>query len=176
MDDSVPELLCGTEELSEGRRRVSISIGSENTGKEMRRMEKMEEYSLHGALEFLKEQPGRSAESPWNSFPVSRCGRRRLRTRNMSSRAKFSPAAIMWWKIRTRTPGMQCRNFRDITGGRCHPLDPSSSPEYSPSIRDVGISCKTIFDCTEPFGQKDRFRRAQFLKVDPAKWVPGHKV
>jgi 4-hydroxy-3-polyprenylbenzoate decarboxylase len=29
---------------------------------------------------------------------------------------------------------------------------------------------KTIFDCTVPFDQKDRFRRAQFLTVDPAKY------
>ena len=39
-------------------------------------------------------------------------------------------------------------------------------------IRDKGISCKTIFDCTMPFGLKDHFQRSQFLEVDPKKWLP----
>lgn len=59
-----------------------------------------------------------------------------------------------------------------IPGVRCHPLDPSSSADYSPSIRDKGISCKMIFDCTVPYALKDKFQRSQFLEVDPAKWVP----
>ncbi|MGN0974371.1 MAG: UbiD family decarboxylase, partial [Gemmiger sp.] len=58
-------------------------------------------------------------------------------------------------------------------GVRCHPLDPSYSPAYVSSIRDVGISCKTIFDCTVPFALKDRFRRAPFLEVDPERWLHG---
>ena len=44
-----------------------------------------------------------------------------------------------------------------IPGVRCHPLDPSQSPEYSWNIRDKGIMCKTIFDCTVPYELKDKF-------------------
>ena len=42
---------------------------------------------------------------------------------------------------------------------------------YSPSIRDIGISCKMIFDCTVPFDLKDRFQRAPFMEVDYKKWL-----
>ena len=59
-----------------------------------------------------------------------------------------------------------------IPGVRCHPLDPSNDPTMDPSIRDHGIACKTIFDCTVPYDQKDRFHRSAFLEVDPAKWAP----
>ena len=59
-----------------------------------------------------------------------------------------------------------------IPGVRTHPLDPSNDPLYSPSIRDHGISCKTIFDCTVPYALKDRFHRARFMDVDPKHWVP----
>jgi len=59
-----------------------------------------------------------------------------------------------------------------IPGVRCHPLDPSQNPAYNPALRDSGVSCKTIFDCTVPYALKDRFRRAQFLAIDPAKWLP----
>ena len=70
------------------------------------------------------------------------------------------------WAMNTRFQGD--RDIVTIPGVRCHPLDPSSRPEYSPSISDVGISCKTIFDCTVPFHLKDHFKRAQFMEVDPA--------
>ena len=53
-----------------------------------------------------------------------------------------------------------------IPGVRCHPLDPSQTPEMSPSIRGKGIACKAIFDCTVPFELKARFQRAQFMEVD----------
>ena len=59
-----------------------------------------------------------------------------------------------------------------IPGVRTHPLDPSNDPTCSPSIRDHGISCKTIFDCTVPFDQKDRFHRSKFAEVDPRHWLP----
>lgn len=59
-----------------------------------------------------------------------------------------------------------------IPGVRCHPLDPSSDPTMSPSIRDHGIACKAIFDCTVPFSEKARFQRSKFKDVDPAHWVP----
>jgi 4-hydroxy-3-polyprenylbenzoate decarboxylase len=55
---------------------------------------------------------------------------------------------------------------------RCHPLDPSQSPEFSPSIPSDGISCKTIFDCTVPYRMKERFKRAAFVDVDLAKFFP----
>ena len=72
------------------------------------------------------------------------------------------------WAMNTRFQGD--RDIITIPGVRCHPLDPSSSPLYSGSIRDVGISCKTIFDCTVPFDQKNRFKRAHFLDIDETKW------
>lgn len=58
-----------------------------------------------------------------------------------------------------------------IPGVRCHPLDPSNDPAYDPRIRDRGIACKTIFDCTVPFAQKHRFRRAAFQEVEAAEWL-----
>ena len=54
---------------------------------------------------------------------------------------------------------------------RCHPLDPSNDPTCSSSIRDHGIACKTIFDCTVPYDQKERFKRARFMEVDPEHWL-----
>ena len=73
------------------------------------------------------------------------------------------------WAMTTRFQGD--RDMVPIPGVRCHPLDPSSSPLYSSSIRDVGISCKAIFDCTVPFDMKERFTRASFMDVDSTKWV-----
>jgi len=75
------------------------------------------------------------------------------------------------WAMTTRFQGDVSTVF--IPGVRCHPLDPSATPAFSPSIRDVGISCKTIFDCTVPFALKDKFHRAKFLEVDPARWAPS---
>ena len=74
------------------------------------------------------------------------------------------------WAMNTRFQGN--RDIITIPGVRCHPLDPSSRPAYDPSIPDVGISCKTIFDCTVPYDLKTHFRRASFLEVDPKKWLP----
>ena len=75
------------------------------------------------------------------------------------------------WAMNTRFQGDA--DIITISGVRCHPLDPSSDPTCSLSIRDHGISCKTIFDCTVPFDQKARFKRARFLDVDPEKWTKG---
>lgn len=69
------------------------------------------------------------------------------------------------WAMNTRFQGDA--DIITIPGVRCHPLDPSSRPAYTGSIRDVGCSTKTIFDCTVPFDLKDHFRRAPFLEVDP---------
>ncbi|MEA5091542.1 Phenolic acid decarboxylase subunit C [bioreactor metagenome] len=74
------------------------------------------------------------------------------------------------WAMNTRFQGDV--DIITIPGVRCHPLDPSSDPTMSPSIRDHGIACKTIFDCTVPFTLKDHFHRSKFKEVDPAKWVP----
>lgn len=73
------------------------------------------------------------------------------------------------WAMNTR-----CQADVDIItipGVRCHPLDPSNNPAMSPSIRDVGIACKTIFDCTVPYSEKERFHRARFMELDPSKWL-----
>jgi gallate decarboxylase subunit C len=74
------------------------------------------------------------------------------------------------WAMTTRYQGDVSTVF--IPGVRCHPLDPSQSPAFSPSIRDHGISCKTIFDCTVPFHLKDRFRRAEFAPAPPVDVKP----
>ena len=59
-----------------------------------------------------------------------------------------------------------------IPGVRCHPLDASQKMEYNLALRDNGISCKMIFDCTVPYAQKKRFERSKFLEVDYRKWCP----
>ncbi len=76
------------------------------------------------------------------------------------------------WAMNTRFQGDA--DIITIPGVRCHPLDPSNDPANSNSIRDHGIACKTIFDCTVPFDQKDRFRRSRFMEVDPSHWVPDY--
>ena len=53
-----------------------------------------------------------------------------------------------------------------IPGARFHRLDPSASPEYNPNLRDVGVTCKAVYDCTVPFAQKERFKRPEFKQVD----------
>lgn len=75
------------------------------------------------------------------------------------------------WAMNTRFQGDV--DIITIPGVRCHPLDPSNDPVYGGSIRDRGIACKTIFDCTVPFHLKDKFKRARFMDVDPARWVKG---
>jgi 4-hydroxy-3-polyprenylbenzoate decarboxylase len=74
------------------------------------------------------------------------------------------------WAMNTRYQGDVDTIF--IPGVRCHPLDPSQSPEFNPALRDRGISCKTIFDCTVPFNLKSKFQRSQFLEVDPGRFAP----
>ena len=73
------------------------------------------------------------------------------------------------WAMNTRFQGDE--DIITIPGVRCHPLDPSNDPTCSPSIRDHGIACKTIFDCTVPHDQKERFVRARFMEVDPKHWL-----
>jgi 4-hydroxy-3-polyprenylbenzoate decarboxylase len=73
------------------------------------------------------------------------------------------------WAMTTRYQGDVSTVF--LPGVRCHPLDPSQIPEFSPSISAPGISCKTIFDCTVPYALKDHFRRAEFLEVDVRRFL-----
>lgn len=74
------------------------------------------------------------------------------------------------WAMTTRYQGDVSTVF--IPGVRCHPLDPSQIPEFSPSIPAPGVSCKTIFDCTVPFALKEHFRRAPFEDVDIRRFLP----
>ncbi|KJZ93143.1 UbiD family decarboxylase, lactococcus type [Clostridium sp. IBUN22A] len=73
------------------------------------------------------------------------------------------------WAMNTRFQGDA--DIITIPGVRCHPLDPSNDPDYSPTIKNHGIACKTIFDCTVPFHMKERFKRAKFMEVDPKHWL-----
>ena len=63
------------------------------------------------------------------------------------------------WAMNTRFQGDA--DIITIPGVRCHPLDPSNDPTCSSSIRDHGIACKTIFDCTVPYDQKERFKESK---------------
>jgi len=80
----------------------------------------------------------------------------------------FDPNDVLW-AMNTRFQGD--KDIITIPGVRCHPLDPSSNPEYDESIREIGCSTKTIFDCTVPFSMKDRFIRAPFMEPDKEKWA-----
>ena len=75
------------------------------------------------------------------------------------------------WAMTTRYQGDVSTVF--IPGVRGHALDVSSSPEFNPMLRDNGIGCKTIFDCTVPMHMKDRFERSQFVDVDLDKYFPN---
>lgn len=77
------------------------------------------------------------------------------------------------WAMNTRFQGDV--DVITIPGVRCHPLDPSNDPAFSPSIRDHGIACKTIFDCTVPYDLKEDFHRARFMELDPEKWLKNEK-
>lgn len=80
----------------------------------------------------------------------------------------FDMSDVMW-AMTTRFQGNEDAIF--IPGVRCHPLDPSNSPAYSSSIRDGGITCKAIFDCTVPYNMKDKFQRSKFMDIDKEKWA-----
>ncbi|QNB15844.1 UbiD family decarboxylase [Paraburkholderia tropica] len=74
------------------------------------------------------------------------------------------------WAMQTRYQGDV--SHVAIPGVRCHPLDPSQIPEFSPSILEQGASCKTIFDCTVPFKLKHHFERSKFKEVDVRRFLP----
>ena len=73
------------------------------------------------------------------------------------------------WAMTTRFQGDVSSVF--IPGVRCHPADPSQTPEFSKSVLSRGISCKAIFDCTVPFHLKDRFQRTPFAEVDVSRFI-----
>lgn len=58
-----------------------------------------------------------------------------------------------------------------IPGCHCHVLDPSNDPAYDPSIREHGIACKAIFDCTVPYALRGEFERSRFMEIDEEKWA-----
>jgi 4-hydroxy-3-polyprenylbenzoate decarboxylase len=74
------------------------------------------------------------------------------------------------WAMTTRYQGDRSTMF--LPGVRCHPLDPSQSPEFSPSIPAEGMSCKTVFDCTVPWHLRERFVRAPFGDADARRFLP----
>jgi UbiD family decarboxylase len=73
------------------------------------------------------------------------------------------------WAMTTRFQGDV--SIVTIPGVRCHPLDPSATPEFNPLLRVVGQSCKTIFDCTVPVDMREVFERAPFADVDLKDYV-----
>lgn len=73
------------------------------------------------------------------------------------------------WALNTRYQGDIDTIF--LPGMRCHPLDPSETPLYNPLLRDTGISCKAIFDCTVPWSLKQHFVRAKFMEPDMSRFV-----
>jgi len=73
------------------------------------------------------------------------------------------------WAMTTRYQGDVSTVF--IPGVRCHPLDPTQSPDFNPLLKGESISCKTIFDCTVPFHMKDRFKRSPFMEVDVKRFL-----
>ena len=82
----------------------------------------------------------------------------------------FDSADVMW-AMTTRYQGDIDTVF--IPHVKCHNLDPSASPEYNMLLPTIGVGCKTIFDCTVPFGLKERFERSQFMTVDLEKYLPS---
>ncbi len=72
------------------------------------------------------------------------------------------------WALTTRYQGDVSTVF--IPGVRCHPLDPSSSPAFSPSIRERGVSTKTIFDCTVPYALREEFARPDYAPADESRF------
>jgi 4-hydroxy-3-polyprenylbenzoate decarboxylase len=82
----------------------------------------------------------------------------------------FNTSDVMW-AMTTRYQGDMDTVF--IPKVKCHNLDPSATPEYNPQVYDIGMGCKTIFDCTVPFPLKERFQRSQFLDVDVEKFLPS---
>jgi gallate decarboxylase subunit C len=59
-----------------------------------------------------------------------------------------------------------------LSSVRCHPLDPSQSPDFSPTIPRPRHLLQDIFGCTVPNRLRNHFKRAQFAKVNLARFLP----
>ena len=80
----------------------------------------------------------------------------------------FDMSDVMW----AMTTRFQAdRDIITIPGAHCHVLDPSNDPKFDPSIREHGIACKAVFDCTVPYDMQDDFHRCHFLEIDEEKWA-----
>ncbi len=73
------------------------------------------------------------------------------------------------WAMTTRFQGD--KDILTLPSVQCHPLDPSNTTRYSYLLNAHGNACKTIFDCTVPFDQKEHFERAQFMDVNIEEWL-----
>ena len=66
----------------------------------------------------------------------------------------------VWWAMTTRFQvDLDLISVPNVLG---FPLDPSQSPDYSPSITSLGLTAKAVFDCTVPYRLKENFKRAEF--------------
>ena len=66
----------------------------------------------------------------------------------------------VWWAMTTRFQvDLDLISVPNVLG---FPLDPSQSPDYSPSITSPGLTAKAVFDCTVPYRLKENFKRAEF--------------
>ncbi len=66
----------------------------------------------------------------------------------------------VWWAMTTRFQVDQdLVTLKNVQG---FPLDPSQSPDYSPSITSPGLTAKAVYDCTVPYRLKDVFSRVEF--------------
>ena len=74
------------------------------------------------------------------------------------------------WAMTTRFQAE--RSVIPIPGVRCHPLDPSSRPEFLWTNADPGTATKVIFDCTVPWNLREHFHRSPFRDVDVTKFLP----
>ncbi|MGR9109112.1 MAG: UbiD family decarboxylase [Gammaproteobacteria bacterium] len=67
----------------------------------------------------------------------------------------------VWWAMTTRF--QVDRDLISVPNVLGFPLDPSQSPDFSPSITSPGLSAKAVFDCTVPYCLKEAFKRAEFV-------------
>ncbi|MEV7775209.1 UbiD family decarboxylase [Kitasatospora sp. NPDC086791] len=69
----------------------------------------------------------------------------------------------LWWAMTTRLQAD--RDLVVLPDREGFPLDPTQSAEYSPALSADGRTAKAVFDCTVPYAQRHRFRRARFTEV-----------
>lgn len=68
----------------------------------------------------------------------------------------------LWWAMVTRLQGD--RDIVVLSDREGFPLDPTQHTGYSAALSADGRTAKTVFDCTVPYGQQDRFRRPRFTE------------